>query len=171
LLTFALVTNIYAELKNNKTTLKVELTNVLHINQTKEIKAKFIDLLQLYLQSHLFLQQLYLIVAILADLHFLHLVNFHLLFLMPLLFFYLDETVNITEVACPIRYSIDDLKAYEQKSINTVDSNGNTLSVGACLDSGVSCALKRFFSFKALTACIKISLSTLTLIFCGGNIC
>jgi hypothetical protein len=47
-------------------------------------------------------------------------------------------TVNITEVACPIRYSIDDLKAYEQKSINTVDSNGNTLSVGACLDSGVS---------------------------------
>jgi hypothetical protein len=32
LLTFALVTNIYAELKNNKTTLKVELTNVLQIN-------------------------------------------------------------------------------------------------------------------------------------------
>jgi hypothetical protein len=44
LLTFALVTNIYAELKNNKTTLKVELTNVLQINQTKEIKAKFTDL-------------------------------------------------------------------------------------------------------------------------------
>jgi hypothetical protein len=33
--------------------------------------------------------QLYLIVAILADLYFLHLMNFHLLFLMPLLFFYL----------------------------------------------------------------------------------
>ena len=236
LLTFALVTNIYAELKNNKTTLKVELTNVLQINQTKEIKAKFTDLADearaigiknIYLTGKISYKKngnysnLDIIWSGLENNSGLSKINQVVLsesfysklttddqqilppqnisvkvdkdilmqavnalneknrFKAPAIKLdkktiaalktkdgnssgvgnanqqelpqlnkvaeEKDETVNITEVACPIRYSIDDLKAYEQKSINTVDSNGNTLSVGACLDSGVSYKLSKTY--------------------------
>ena len=56
-----------------------------------------------------------------------------------------DVTTSVVEEQCPIRYSVDDLNAYEQKSVNTVDSNGNTLSVGECLDSGVTYKLSKVY--------------------------
>lgn len=57
-----------------------------------------------------------------------------------------DEiTTSIKEVTCPVRYSIEDLRAYEQKSLNTVDSNGNTQNVGDCLDSGVTHQLQKTY--------------------------
>lgn len=56
-----------------------------------------------------------------------------------------DVEVSIVEKECPVRYDVDLLRAFEQKSINKVDSNGNTLDVGPCLDSGTTYDLKKTY--------------------------
>ncbi len=47
-----------------------------------------------------------------------------------------DTTTSQATKECPIRYSISDLKAYAQERRDTVDSKGNTVVVGNCLDNG-----------------------------------
>jgi hypothetical protein len=56
-----------------------------------------------------------------------------------------DNSTTTKEVECPIRYSVDDLRAYEQVAIHTVDSSGNTTNVGACLDTGTTYELKKSY--------------------------
>ena len=47
-----------------------------------------------------------------------------------------DTTTSQVTKECPIRYSINDLKAYAQERRDTVDSKGVTTAVGNCLDNG-----------------------------------
>ena len=57
---------------------------------------------------------------------------------------------------CPVRYSTDDLKAYAQSRIDTVDNNGNTTQTGTCLDTGSFDTLVKDYS----TPCVPLIADT-----------